>query len=49
MPQTVDILTRQGLEPVRETPAHFAQRLQGDDATYKKIIEEIGLVAPTKA
>jgi tripartite-type tricarboxylate transporter receptor subunit TctC len=36
-------LTRQGIEPVRETPEQFATRLRYDGQSYKKLVDEIGL------
>ena len=44
-PETAAILKKQGIEPVRETPQQFAERLQADGKTYKRVLEEIGLHA----
>jgi tripartite-type tricarboxylate transporter receptor subunit TctC len=40
---TTRVLTNQGIEPVRETPAYFRKRLQEDATTYKAVVEQIGL------
>jgi tripartite-type tricarboxylate transporter receptor subunit TctC len=40
---TTRVLTNQGIEPVRETPAYFSKRLQEDATTYKAVVEQIGL------
>ena len=36
-------LLAQGIEPVRISPQQFADRLQEDGKTYKKMVEDIGL------
>jgi tripartite-type tricarboxylate transporter receptor subunit TctC len=44
-PETAKTLLSQGIEPVRISPQHFADRLQEDGKTYKKMVEDIGLTA----
>jgi tripartite-type tricarboxylate transporter receptor subunit TctC len=43
VPAVQSALTRQGIEPVRNTPKRFAARLQTDGQSYKKLVNEIGL------
>jgi tripartite-type tricarboxylate transporter receptor subunit TctC len=42
-PETAKTLLSQGIEPVRITAQQFADRLQEDGKTYKKMVEDIGL------
>jgi len=44
-PETTKTLLSQGIEPVRISPRQFADRLQDDGRTYKKMVEDIGLTA----
>ena len=44
-PDTARTLLSQGIEPVRITAQQFADRLQEDGKTYKKMVEDIGLTA----
>jgi tripartite-type tricarboxylate transporter receptor subunit TctC len=42
-PEVEAALLRQGIEPVRQTPAQFAARLEDDAQTYKRLLDEFGL------
>src|SRR4030095_2077116 len=37
LPAVASTLTRQGIEPVRETPEQFAERLRVDGKSYEKL------------
>jgi len=43
IPEVAASMRRQGIDPVRESPAQFAARLQEDAKTYKQIVDELGL------
>ncbi len=44
-PETSKRILTQGIEPVLQAPEYFAARLREDAASYKKIIDQIGLAA----
>ena len=43
-PEVESALLRQGIEPVRETPEQFAARLKDDAQTYKRMLDDFGIV-----